>query len=133
MAKKTSKKQTAETVAEEVTVQTIASKAAAKVAERIFKQNPDIKEAHVTADGTAFYGRNDAQNHANTLTNREVFSFKRGASTPEATPAKSTASATPAPAANPATDDKPGDEAEIDELGGEPINNESEETTNAGE
>lgn len=133
MAKKTSKKQTAETVAEEVAVQTIASKAAAKVAERIFKQNPDIKEAHVTADGTAFYGRNDAQNHANTLTNREVFSFKRGATAPEATATKSTAATTPAPTANSVTTNKPGDESEIDELGGEPINNESEETTNTGE
>lgn len=133
MAKKTSKKQTAETVAEEVTVQTIASKAAAKVAERIFKQNPDIKEAHITADGTAFYGRNDAQNHANTLTNREVFSFKRGASAPEATTTKSSAATTPAPTANSATTNKPGDEAEIDELGGDPINDEPNEITNAGE
>lgn len=134
MAKKTSKTKATDNVAEEATVQTIASKAAAKVAERIFKQNPDIKEAHVTADGTAFYGRNDAQNHANTLANREVFSFKRSVTTPSATAAKSTATATPAPAPNPATTDKPGDEEEIDELGGgDPINNESEETTNTGE
>lgn len=117
--------------------QTIASKAAAKVATDIFKKNPDIKEAHITADGTAFYGRNDAQNHANTLANREVFSFKCSTSTLEATAvktaAKSTASTPPAPAPNPATTDKPGDEDEIDELGGDPINNESDETTNTGE
>ena len=132
MAKKTTK----ETI--DAGFQTIASKAAAKVAADIFKKNPDIKEAHVTADGTAFYGRNDAQNHANTLANREVFSFKRSATTPEATAvktaAKSTATATPAPAPNPATTDKPGDEEEIDELGGgDPINNESDESTNTGE
>lgn len=132
MAKKTTKK----TI--DAGFQNIASKAAAKVATDIFKKNPDIKEAHITADGTAFYGRNDAQNHANTLANREVFSFKCSASTPEATAvktaAKSTASTTPAPASNPATTDKPGDEDEIDELGGgDPINNESDETTNTGE
>lgn len=131
MAKKTSKKQTAETVAEEVTVQTIASKAAAKVAERIFKQNPDIKEAHITADGTAFYGRNDAQNHANTLANREVFSFKRGASITAKPTKPSTDPATPTP--DNAPSETAGDEAEIDELGGDPINDEPNETTNAGE
>ena len=67
-----------------------------------------------------------------------MFSFKRSATTPEATAvktaAKSTATATPAPAPNPATTDKSGDEDEIDELGGgDPINNESDETTNTGE
>lgn len=132
MAKKTSKTKATENVAEEATVQTIASKAAAKVAERIFKQNPDIKEVHVTADGTAFYGRNDAQNHANTLANREVFSFKRGASITVKPAKPSTNPEAPAPEAAPS--ETAGDEDEIDELGGgDPINNESEETTNTGE
>lgn len=131
MAKKTSKKKTADTVAEVVAVQAIASKAAAKVAERIFKQNPDIKEAHVTADGTAFYGRNDAQNHANTLANREVFSFKRGASITVKPATPSTNPDTPAP--DNAPSETAGDEAETDELGGDPINDEPNETTNAGE
>ena len=71
MAKKTQK--------ENNTIQpnmTVASKAAAKIAENIFKRNSEIKEVHVTSDGTAFYTRSDAQNHAKTLSNREVFSFK---------------------------------------------------------
>ena len=132
MAKKTSKTKATDNVAEEATVQTIASKAAAKVAERIFKQNPDIKEAHVTADGTAFYGRNDAQNHANTLANREVFSFKRGASVTVKPAKPSTNPDVPAPETAPS--EAVGDEDEIDELGsGDPINNESNETTNPGE
>lgn len=57
---------------------TVASKAAEKIAADVLKQNPDINEVHVTSDGTAFYTRNDAQNHANSLQNREVFSTKRG-------------------------------------------------------
>lgn len=56
---------------------TVAAKAAAKLASNILKANPDISEVHITSDGTAFYTRNDAQNHANTLKNREVFSTKR--------------------------------------------------------
>ncbi len=61
------------------TAATVASKAAAKVAAEVLKRNPDFKEVHVTSDGTAFYTRNDAQNHANSLPNREVFSIKRKA------------------------------------------------------
>lgn len=61
------------------TAATVASKAAAKVAAEVLKRNPDIKEVHVTSDGTAFYTRNDAQNHANSLPNREVFNIKRKA------------------------------------------------------
>lgn len=129
MAKKTSKTKATENVAEEATVQTIASKAAAKLAERIFKQNPDIKEAHITSDGTAFYGRNDAQNHANTLSNREVFSFKRG--NPELTTNAKTASnstETTAPASNPSVTDNADTGEEIDELTGEVVNDETANT-----
>lgn len=114
MAKKTTK----ETI--DAGFQTIASKAAAKVAAKIFKQNPDIKEAYVTADGTAFYGRNDAQNHANTLSNRDVFGFKRSAV--QAATAKWGTST---------TEPLPGEEQEagdIGELTGEPINDESANT-----
>ena len=50
---------------------TVASKAAGKIAADVLKKNPDINEVHVTSDGTAFYTRNDAQNHANSLQNRE--------------------------------------------------------------
>lgn len=58
---------------------TIAAKAAQKLGKEILTANPDMKEIHVTSDGTAFYSRNDAQNHAHTLKNREVFSMTRTA------------------------------------------------------
>lgn len=98
---------------------TVASKAAEKIAADVLKQNPDINEVHVTSDGTAFYTRNDAQNHANSLQNREVFSTKRGTAALKAAVAASKASKAdvPEPADN---------EPEVDELTGEPINNEPE-------
>lgn len=95
---------------------TVASKAAEKIAADVLKQNPDINEVHVTSDGTAFYTRNDAQNHANSLQNREVFSTKRGTAALKAAVAASKADV-PEPADN---------EPEVDELTGEPINNEPE-------
>lgn len=58
---------------------TIAAKAAQKLGKEILSANPEMKEIHVTSDGTAFYSRNDAQNHAHTLKNREVFSMTRTA------------------------------------------------------
>ncbi|MBD5199232.1 MAG: hypothetical protein HDS83_02405 [Bacteroidales bacterium] len=94
--------------------QNVASKAAAKVAENILKKNPDIKEVHVTSDGVAFYGRNDALNHAKTLANHEVFDFKRTAK--PSTPKKSTTKT--------AEVDKDSDntkDTEVDELTGEAI------------
>lgn len=96
---------------------TVASKAAAKVAADVLRQNPDINEVHVTSDGTAFYSRNNAQNHANSLPNREVFSTRRGSVAAKASPTKPKDD-TPAetPAAN---------EPEVDELTGEPVNDES--------
>lgn len=98
---------------------TVASKAAAKVAAEVLKRNPDIKEVHVTSDGTAFYTRNDAQNHANSLSNREVFSTKREAEAAKAAPVKTKSDTSTAPADN---------EPEVDELTGEPINNEPANT-----
>lgn len=95
---------------------TVASKAAEKIAADVLKQNPDINEVHVTSDGTAFYTRNDAQNHANSLQNREVFSTKRGVAALKAAVAASKADV-PKRADN---------EPEVDELTGEPINNEPE-------
>lgn len=99
---------------------TAASKAAAKVAADVLRRNPDINEVHVTADGTAFYTRNDAQNHANSQPNREVFSTKRGAMAAKASSSKPTGD-TPAdtPAAN---------EPEVDELTGEAVNDENPKT-----
>lgn len=58
---------------------TVASKAADKIAAGVLKANPDLKEVYVTSDGVAFYTRNDAQNHANSLKNRELFKRKRDA------------------------------------------------------
>ncbi|MCM1297282.1 MAG: hypothetical protein NC311_17210 [Muribaculaceae bacterium] len=57
----------------------MASKAADKVAAGVLKANPDLKEVYVTSDGVAFYTRNDAQNHANSLKNRELYKRKRDA------------------------------------------------------
>lgn len=98
---------------------TVASKAADKIAADVLKQNPGINEVHVTSDGATFYTRNDAQNHANTLQNREVFSTKRGAAALKAAVAASKASK--ADVSEPADN-----EPEVDELTGEPINNEPE-------
>lgn len=99
---------------------TVASKAAEKIAADVLKQNPDINEVHVTSDGTAFYTRNDAQNHANTLQNREVYSTKRGVSVKATAKPKGN---TPEGEVSPAEG-----EQEIDELTGEPINNEPAKT-----
>lgn len=94
---------------------TVASKAAEKIAANVLKQNPDINEVHVTSDGTAFYTRNDAQNHANTLRNREVYSTKRDAALKAAV------------ATNKADVSELAEGAqEIDELTGEPINDSPE-------
>lgn len=101
---------------------TVASKAAEKIAADVLKQNPDINEVHVTSDGTAFYTRNDAQNHANSLQNREVYSTKRGVAA-----LKAAVAASKAGKAGKADESKPADnESEVDELTGEPINNEPE-------
>ena len=97
---------------------TVASKAAGKIAADVLKKNPDINEVHVTSDGMAFYTRNDAQNHANSLQNREVFSTKRGGAALKAAVAASKADV-PEPA---------GDNPEVDELTGKPINNEPANT-----
>lgn len=101
---------------------TVASKAAEKIAADVLKQNPDINEVHVTSDGTAFYTRNDAQNHANSLQNREVYSTKRGVAA-----LKAAVAASKAGKAGKADESKPADnDPEVDELTGEPINDEPE-------
>lgn len=116
MAKKTQK----ENIAPAANT-TVASKAAAKVAENIFKRNSEIKEVHVASDGTAFYIRSDAQNHAKTLSNREVFSFKRGAVQSVSAAAKQKQPETKgAPAAN--------KEEEVDELTGNINSDESDKS-----
>lgn len=102
------KKETAKNVAA-----TVASIAADKIAADVLKQNPEINEVHITSDGTAFYTRNDAQNHANSLQNREVFSTKRGVSAAKVAATK--------PKGNTS-------EANVDELTGEAINDEPAKT-----
>lgn len=96
---------------ETTTAATVASKAATKIAADVLKANPDINEVHVTSDGTAFYTRNDAQNHANTLKNREVCSHKR-----ESAAARAKKADTPAPADTPAVPAQ-----DVDELTGEVV------------
>lgn len=91
---------------------TVAAKAAAKVAAGVLKLNPELKEVYVTSDGTAFYTRNDAQNHANTLTNREVYCTKRGATAEDE---DSTETTTESPEATEATEAGDSDGAENNE------------------
>lgn len=56
---------------------TVAAKAAEKVGREILAQNKTLNQVYVTTDGNAFAERNDAQNHARTLQNREVFNIRR--------------------------------------------------------
>ena len=95
---------------------TVASKAASKIAVDVLKANPDINEVHVTSDGTAFYTRNDARNHANTLKNREVYSHKRDSTAVRAKKADTPAAADTTDALAP----------EVDELTGEVVDDTSD-------
>mgnify|MGYP006976538066 CR=1 FL=1 len=99
---------------------TAASSAAAKVAAEVLKQNPDINEVHVTSDGTPFYNRNDAQNHARSLANREVFCHRRGTAVTACVASKAEKSAPDTPPA-------PSGQ-EIDELTGQPVIDEPAKT-----
>lgn len=56
---------------------TVAARAAEKVGREILAQNKTLNQVYVTTDGIAFAERNDAQNHARTLQNREVFNIRR--------------------------------------------------------
>lgn len=92
--------------------ETIAAKSAAKVAMEIFKTNADINVVHVTSDGTPFFGRNDAENHAKNLNlkNRDVYTYRRGGIATSSRNKKSTVTKQPEEA-----------ETEVDELTGAPI------------
>ena len=107
---------------------TVAAQAAAKVAETTLRLNPDINEVHVTSDGTAFYTRNDAQNHANSLPNREVYSAKRSTSANSAKEpdGKKIDTIITDDPKNPA-------EPELDELTGEAVNESDNEPANTDE
>lgn len=54
-----------------------ASDAVVKVGKAILKNNSQMSVVYMTADGRGFYERNDAENHAKTLTNRVVTPVKR--------------------------------------------------------
>lgn len=59
------------------TGKTVQSAAAKTIAKGIFAANPDMKEVHVTSDGTAFYTLCDARNHARSLKNKAVVSLTK--------------------------------------------------------
>lgn len=48
-----------------------------KIGRVILKTNPAMPVVYMTADGRGFYEKNDADNHAKTLTNRAVTPVKR--------------------------------------------------------
>lgn len=48
-----------------------------KIGRAILKTNPAMPVVYMTADGRGFYEKNDADNHAKTLTNRAVTPVKR--------------------------------------------------------
>lgn len=110
---------------------TVAAKAAAKIAEETLRLNPDMKEVHVTSDGMAFYTRNNAQNHANSLPDREVYSTKRGGNAATLEEAIKAAAVKAARAAKEgaSTDNGP----VVDELTGEVVNDTDNEPANTDE
>lgn len=56
---------------------TIQVSAAHKVAQELFAANKVLNEVHVTSDGTAFYLKSDAVNHARTLKDKALATVKR--------------------------------------------------------
>jgi|GEM_PF-4630912 len=48
---------------------------ALKMAQAAFKLSKDAKEMHVTSDGNCFLTKNDANNHAFTMSDKAVHSF----------------------------------------------------------
>ncbi len=59
------------------TGKTVQSASAKTIAKGVFAANPDMKEVHVTSDGTAFYDLCDAKNHARSLKNKAVVSLTK--------------------------------------------------------
>lgn len=45
---------------------------------KVFKDNPKLKEFHTTSDGTKFFRKGDAQNHAKGLKDKTVKTVERG-------------------------------------------------------
>ena len=56
---------------------TVQMSAAHKVAQELFAANKVLNEVHITSDGTAFYSKSDANNHARTLKDKTVATVKR--------------------------------------------------------
>lgn len=108
---------------------TVAAKASAKIAEETLRLNPDMNEVHVTSDGTAFYTRNDAQNHANSLPNREIYSAKRETLNTAASSKKTNGKT----ADTVITDDPQNPVGEVDELTGEAVSDTDNEPANTDE
>ena len=73
---------------------TVQMSAAHKVAQGLFASQKTLNEVHITSDGTAFYSKSDANNHARTLKDKTVVTVKR--SDLAATPVKEEKTA-PAP------------------------------------
>lgn len=88
----------------------VAAKAAQKTGKEVLKQNPGLKEVYVTSDGVAFFLRNDAQNHARTLQNRDVYNVKLNEPKPE----PEADSAEEPASENPESTETPTDNAEAD-------------------
>lgn len=47
------------------------------IGKALLKSNPDMSVVYMTADGSGFYEKNDAENHARTLNNKVVTPVKR--------------------------------------------------------
>lgn len=56
---------------------TVQMSAAHKIAQGLFAANNTLNEVHITSDGTAFYSKSDANNHARTLKDKAVATVKR--------------------------------------------------------
>lgn len=56
---------------------TVQMSAAHKIAQDLFAANKVLPEVHITSDGTAFYSKSDANNHARTLKDKAVATVKR--------------------------------------------------------
>lgn len=59
------------------TGKTVQDASAKKIAKEVFAANPEMKEVHITSDGTPFYALCDAKNHARSLKNKAVVTLTK--------------------------------------------------------
>ena len=59
------------------TGKTVQDASAKKIAKEVFAANPEMKEVHITSDGTPFYAHCDAKNHARSLKNKAVVTLTK--------------------------------------------------------